>query len=84
MPCSSLPKFFGNLLFPFQGICETVLCMFIISQCHIPEDINLCSHYFKSHVFIFCLQVMVPHENQHSGSLKKFGNSDVEVFLYGL
>lgn len=84
MPCSSLPKFFGNLLFTFQGICEAVLCMIIIPQCHVPEDINFCSHYCQSHVFISCLQVMVPHENQPNGLLKRFGNSDVEVFLYGL
>jgi len=48
------------------------------------QKVNLCSHYCESSVFIFSLQIMVPHENQHTGSLKKFGNSDVEVFLYGL
>jgi hypothetical protein len=84
MHCSSLPKFFGNLLFPYQGFCETVVCMILISQCHVSEHTNLCSNDCESHAFIFCLQVMVSHENQHIGSLKKFGNSDVEVFLYGL
>lgn len=84
IPCSSVPKIFENLPFPFSGFCETVVCMNIISQCHIPEDINLCSHYSESHVFIFCLQLMVPHENKHNGSLKKFGNPNVEVLLYGV
>ncbi|KDR10948.1 transforming growth factor-beta-induced protein ig-h3-like [Zootermopsis nevadensis] len=29
-------------------------------------------------------RVMVPHGNKHNGSLQKFGNPNVEVFLYGL
>lgn len=78
-------SFLGTCLFPFQGMdLWNSLCMIIILQCHVPDDINHCSHYCESHVFIFCLQLMVPHENHLSGSLKKFGNSGVEVFLYGL
>ncbi|XP_023708109.1 transforming growth factor-beta-induced protein ig-h3, partial [Cryptotermes secundus] len=29
-------------------------------------------------------RVMVPYDNKHNGSLQKFGNPNVEVFLYGV